>query len=127
MLESVFGRIDMDVDTIGYTVSLRFISEFNDDPMYLTSLDERNLNHMIYNLQKIKDNFKKVKERRKEIMEHTDFRKIYSEMDRKYNPYPVQMTDADAFGHALAEGLIDEETYYAAREWSGKLWNYTGD
>ena len=127
MIESMFGGIHMEEDDVGYTVKLEFNSMFDDEPTYLATIDERNLDRMIYHLEKIRDNFKKIKERRQKIRETVDFRKIYWEMDRKYNPYPVQMTDAEAFGHALSDGIIDKETYIVARERSGRLWNYTGD
>lgn len=52
---------------------------------------------------------------------------MYNEFERKYNPYPVQMSRADAFSHALKDGLIDDETYKKAREYYGNLWFYVGD
>lgn len=56
-----------------------------------------------------------------------DFNEMYWKFESKYNPYPVQMARADAFQHALNEGLIDEDTYRMAREYFGKLWFYVGD
>jgi hypothetical protein len=56
-----------------------------------------------------------------------DFTKMYIEFERKYNPYPVQMSRCDAFGHAYKDGLIDEKTLKEAQEHYGSLWNYTGD
>lgn len=61
------------------------------------------------------------------MAEKKDFTKMYGEFERKYNPYPVQMSRSDAFNHALQDGLIDKETYQEAREYYGKLWNYVGD
>lgn len=55
------------------------------------------------------------------------FRKMYAEFEAKYNPYPVQMSRAEAFGNAYRDGLIDDETYKAAREHYGNLWFYVGD
>ena len=52
---------------------------------------------------------------------------MYKEFERKYNPYPVQMSRADAFSHALKDGLIDEKGYKEAREYYGNLWFYVGD
>lgn len=52
---------------------------------------------------------------------------MYKEFERKYNPYPVQMSRADAFGNAYRDGLIDQETYKKAREYYGNLWFYVGD
>jgi len=56
-----------------------------------------------------------------------DFDKMYTEFEAKYNPYPVQMSRADAFGKALNDGLIDKDTYLAARKYYGNLWFYVGD
>ena len=56
-----------------------------------------------------------------------DFNKMYLEFERMYNPYPVQMSRAEAFSHALDDGLIDKETYQAAHEYYGSLWFYVGD
>ena len=56
-----------------------------------------------------------------------DFNEMYQKFERKYNPYPVQMSRAEAFGHALDDGLIDEETYMKARKYFGNLWFYVGD
>lgn len=57
----------------------------------------------------------------------SEFTKMYNEFERKYNPYPIQMSRRDAFMHALNDGLIDKETYEKAREYYGNLWNYVGD
>ena len=56
-----------------------------------------------------------------------DFNEMYWKFESKYNPYPIQMSRAQAFGMALDDGLIDEDTYRMAREYFGKLWNYVGD
>ena len=56
-----------------------------------------------------------------------DYEKMYWSFEEKYNPYPIQMARYDAFRHALTDGLIDEETYFEAQEYFGKLWNYVGD
>lgn len=60
-------------------------------------------------------------------MNSNDFNAMYVEFDRKYNPYPVQMSRASAFTYALNDGIIDEETYQAARKYYGDLWFYVGD
>ena len=52
---------------------------------------------------------------------------MYREFDKKYNPYPVQMSRAEAFGKALKDGLITEEDYKNARKHYGELWHYVGD
>lgn len=56
-----------------------------------------------------------------------DFSKMYSEFETRYNPYPTQMSRAEAFGKAFHDGLIDEKTYNDAREYYKNLWNYVGD
>jgi len=56
-----------------------------------------------------------------------EYNEMYAEFERRYNPYPVQMSRADAFRRALNDGLIDEETYLAARRHYGNLWFYVGD
>ena len=56
-----------------------------------------------------------------------NFNKMYLEFESKYNPYPVQMSRAEAFGHALKDGLIDKKTYDKARDYYGDLWYYVGD
>lgn len=56
-----------------------------------------------------------------------DFNEMYYKFEIKYNPYPVQMSRAEAFQHALDDGLISEDTYRMAHEYFGKLWFYTGD
>jgi len=60
-------------------------------------------------------------------MERKDFSKMYNEFERKYNPYPVQISRAEAFSKALQDGLIDEETYHQAHDYYGSLWFYVGD
>lgn len=61
------------------------------------------------------------------MKESKDFHGMYREFERKYNPCPVQMSRAEAFGNAKADGLIDEETYKEARAFYGNLWFYVGD
>lgn len=56
-----------------------------------------------------------------------DFNKMYAEFENKYNPYPVDMSRAEAFSKALNDELISEETYQAARKYYGPLWFYVGD
>lgn len=56
-----------------------------------------------------------------------NFNELYVKFESRYNPYPVQMSRAEAFGKALDEGLIDEETYKAAHQYYKNLWFYVGD
>lgn len=60
-------------------------------------------------------------------MTRRDFNEMYNEFEGRYNPYPVQMSRAEAFRRALADGLITEEVYHQAYEYYGNLWFYTGD
>lgn len=52
---------------------------------------------------------------------------MYRDFEKKYNDVPVQMSRCDAFGYALANGLITREEYEYIRSFYGSLWNYTGD
>ena len=56
-----------------------------------------------------------------------EWSELYEKFERKYNPYPVQMSRAEAFGKALNDGLITNDEYKEAREFYGTLWCYTGD
>ena len=56
-----------------------------------------------------------------------EWNELYNKFERKYNPYPVQMSRAEAFRKAVDDGLITEEEYAEAREVYGNLWYYTGD
>lgn len=55
------------------------------------------------------------------------YNEMYAEFEGMYNPYPVQMSRAEAFRRALNDNLIDEETYRNARNYYGNLWFYVGD
>ena len=56
-----------------------------------------------------------------------EWNKLYNKFEGMYNPYPVEMSRAEAFGKAMGDGLITDEEYKEAREFYGNLWNYTGD
>ena len=56
-----------------------------------------------------------------------DWSELYREFEEKYNHYPVQMSRAEAFSKAKADGLITDEEYTEARRYYGNLWFYTGD
>lgn len=56
-----------------------------------------------------------------------DFTKMYLEFEKKYNPYPVQMSREEAFRRAKLDGLITQEVYEQARTYYGRLWHYVGD
>ena len=57
----------------------------------------------------------------------TNWNELYNKLESIYNPYPVQMSRAEAFGKAMNDGLITDKEYKEAREFYGNLWNYTGD
>ena len=56
-----------------------------------------------------------------------DLDDLYVAFERRYNPYPVQMSREEAFRRALNDELIGEDTYALARGYYGKLWHYVGD
>ena len=60
-------------------------------------------------------------------MTYREYCDKYDEFERKYNPYPVQMSRSKAFTKALSDNLITEEEYKEARNYAGNLWFYTGD
>jgi hypothetical protein len=62
-----------------------------------------------------------------EESEKYNFSSMYMDFERKFNPYPVQMSRRDAFYRAYNEGLITEEILNKARDYYGSLWNYVGD
>ena len=68
-------------------------------------------------------------ERRLKSMAKTrmEWNELYNKFEGMYNPYPVQMSRAEAFGKARNDGLITDEEYAEAQEFYGRLWNYTGD
>lgn len=122
---TVYGEYFVKVDPEGDVIRLMF--DEGDDETYLCTADEQCLKRLITNLQIAQNQLATRKERLKKIMETTNFTDIYSKMDEKYNPYPVQMSRASAFRYALRDGLIDQDTYIAARRYYGKLWDYVGD
>ena len=56
-----------------------------------------------------------------------EWSELYNKFEAKYNPYPVQMSRAEAFKKARNDGLITDKEYAEAREYYGNLWTYTGD
>ena len=55
------------------------------------------------------------------------FTRLYLRFERAYNPYPVQMSRADAFRAARKDHLITMEMFEAAEDVYGDLWSYVGD
>ena len=123
MIETEFQRIE--VKTGKDDVCLRI--EEKDSYLNLCWLNGKQLHEMIGLLQEAE---RRLIEHRVElnlVMSKTNFTKLYNEFENRFNPYPVQMSRAEAFGKARAEGLIDEITYEAAADYYGKLWFYVGD
>ena len=56
-----------------------------------------------------------------------EWNELYNKFEGMYNPYPVQMSLAEAFGKARDDGLITDDEYKGARDFYGNLWSYTGD
>ena len=93
----------------------------------LIYLDEEQTGKLISCLQQAKRRLEAKKARMNELLEKTDFTELYNRFEKKYNPYPVQMSRAEAFGCALHDGLIDRDTYDAAWRYYKRLWYYVGD
>ena len=90
-------------------------------------LDPIQLGKMITELTRMKQILDERKTRLDELISKTNFSLLYRDFEQRFNKYPVQMACYEAFGKALSAGLIDEDTYYAAEKYYGRLWNYTGD
>lgn len=90
-------------------------------------LDANQVVKLINHLTKAKQILDERKTRLDELIRNTNFSSLYNEFEQRFNKYPVQMARHEAFGKALYAGLIDEDTYYAAAKYYGRLWNYTGD
>ena len=90
-------------------------------------LNEKNAEKLIQELQEARKRMTERRTRINELMRTTNFTELYDKFEKKYNPYPVQMSRAEAFGKALSDGLIDKDTYYAAFKYYKKLWYYVGD
>ena len=100
---------------------------FGDAELNLCWLKEKELGQLIEHLQNAKRKLEEKRLRLSEVISKTNFSRLYTEFDRKYNTYPIDMARYEAFGRAYADGLIDSDTYEAAQVYYGKLWNYTGD
>ena len=47
-----------------------------------------------------------------------EWSELYNKFEGMYNPYPVQMSRAEAFGKARNDGLITDEEYYNIKKMS---------
>ena len=56
-----------------------------------------------------------------------DLNDMYCAFEKRYNPYPVQMSREEAFRRALNDELIEDSVYQLARRYYGNLWDYVGD
>ena len=90
-------------------------------------LNEQETGRLITYLQEAKRKLEKKRLRLDELIAKTNFSALYNEFEKLYNRYPVQMSDCEAFGHALHDGLIDDDVYFAAQKYYGRMWNYVGD
>lgn len=127
MIEADYGRIAVLPMDVEGECQLRFLSDFNEQFAYLCRLNEKGIKHLISELQYAQKKIDEWKETYNDVVKRTNFSKLYNEFEKRYNPYPIQMSYASAFGHALDEGLIDEQTYKVARIYFGRMWNYVGD
>lgn len=59
-------------------------------------------------------------------MSGIEINKLYNELERMY-PDGGYVSRATIFRYALNDGKITEDVYNQAREYYGRLWNYTGD
>lgn len=128
MIETRWETIEVIPDNLGEELCLRIQdTDSVTGILNLCWLDERNTERLIRELTKAKERLKERREKIDEIIRTKDLSKMYCEFEDRYNHYPVQMSRAEAFGKALAEGLIDEDTYQAAYKHYKRLWNYVGD
>ena len=109
-------------------VILRWIArDFDDENLNILFLTEYAAKELVANLQHALTEMEEKRRRIEEITSKTNFTRLYQQFEDKYNKYPVQMSRAEAFGRAHADGLIDDDTYDAAYMYYKRLWNYVGD
>ena len=108
-------------------VYLRWTDQWTGEELNILFMNREQAKNLIDLLQKTIKNMDEYEERIQKIISETDFTKLYAEFERKYNPYPVQMSREEAFRNALFEHLIDSDTYDAAKRYYKGLWNYVGD
>ena len=110
-------------------VSLRWTNHntYEDDVENILIMSRDSAKNLIQKLETALEEMDKKEKRMNMILSSTNFYKLYDEFDKRYNPYPVQMSRAEAFGKALGEGLICKDVYDAAHEYYGNLWCYVGD
>lgn len=114
-------------DEIRFNIEDKDPYGFGDARLNILWLNKKEALKLIACLQEAVEKLEQKQQRYEEINAKTDFSRMYAEFERKYNPYPVNMARYEAFGKALNDGLIDQDTYYAAERYYGNLWNYVGD
>ena len=128
MIETEYTKLEVTGDKD--EVCLR-IEDKDADESYgylnLCWLNETQLDRLIKELQTAKRRLEEHRVRTEEIIRTVNISKMYAEFEERYNEYPVQMSRAEAFGRALNDGLIDQDTYDAAYKVYKRLWNYVGD
>jgi len=128
MIQQEYKIITVHTDNYGDELCLRIEdSDSISGIMNLCWLNERETEKLIQELQEARKRMTERRTRINELIRTTNFTELYNKFEEKYNPYPVQMSRAEAFGNALADGLIDEDTYHAAYKYYKKLWFYVGD
>ena len=128
MIDQEFKTISIHCDNQGEELCLRI--EDKDSVtgiLNLCWLSERETTELIHELIMAKERLATRKSQISEAIRTTNFGKLHAEFDMKYNPYPVEISAAEAFGRARSDGLIDETIYQAARKYYGKRWFYVGD
>ena len=123
MIETKYQKID--VITVKDEACLRIEDE--DVMLNLCWMNEEQVGKLIKALLDSKRRLFEYRQKMDEIMSNTNFTKLYSEFENRYNKYPVQMSRCEAFGRALNDGLIDRDIYDAAQKYYKNLWNYVGD
>ena len=100
---------------------------FGDARLNILWLNKKEATKLIGYLQEAIKKLEQKQQKYEEIAARTNFSRLYREFEQKYNPYPVEMAAYEAFGKALSDGLIDQDTYDVAEKYYGRLWNYVGD
>ena len=128
------GKLKVNINKNDWKLVIRFEEDNpNNKPLWetedlnLIEVDPDYVGLLISQLEQQTERLLNARKREKEILNTTNFSRLYTEFEHKYNEYPVMMSAAEAFGHALADGLIDEDTYDAAHKYYGRMWCYVGD
>lgn len=107
-------------------VFLRWTDKY-EESLNILFMSKYEATKLICQLENALKEMERKEEKIQRIISKTDFSQLYFDFDHRYNKYPIQISRAEAFGKAFADGLIDKDTYDAAWEYYGNLWNYVGD